>query len=88
MLVEFIVHDLQDMPVLAEPRLTTYVRDVGTKRVSRFLMHEMGRRCGGIWKVGVDNLTMHTHFRPCTLSCLFVNVKTCFVFCFTYVLKL
>ena len=25
-------------------------------------MHEMGRRCGGIWKVGVDNLTMHTHF--------------------------
>ena len=31
MLVEFIVHDLRDIPVLAEPRLTTYVRDVGTK---------------------------------------------------------
>ena len=31
MLVEFIVHDLRDMPVLAEPRLTNYVRDVGTK---------------------------------------------------------
>ena len=31
MLVEFIVHDLRDMPVLAEPQLTTYVRDVGTK---------------------------------------------------------
>ena len=30
-LVEFIVHDLRDMPILAEPRLTTYVRDVGTK---------------------------------------------------------
>ena len=30
-LVEFIVHDLWDMPVLAEPRLTTYVRVVGTK---------------------------------------------------------
>ena len=31
MLVEFIVHDLRDIPVLAEPWLTTYVRDVGTK---------------------------------------------------------
>ncbi len=30
-LVEFIVHDLLDMPVLAEPWLTTYVRVVGTK---------------------------------------------------------
>ena len=30
-LVEFIVHDLWDMPVLAEHRLTTYVRVVGTK---------------------------------------------------------
>ena len=30
-LVEFIVHDLWDMPVLAEPRLTVYFRVVGTK---------------------------------------------------------
>ena len=30
-LVEYIVYDLRDMPVLVEPRLTTYVRDVGTK---------------------------------------------------------
>ena len=30
-LIEFIVHDLRDMPVLAEPRFTTYVRVVGTK---------------------------------------------------------
>ena len=30
-LLNFIVHVLRDMPVLAEPRLTTYVRDVGTK---------------------------------------------------------
>ena len=30
-LVEFIVHNLRDMPVLAEPRLTVYFRVVGTK---------------------------------------------------------
>ena len=30
-LVEFIVHDLWDMPILAEPRLMTYVRVIGTK---------------------------------------------------------
>ena len=23
------------------------------------------------WKVGVDDLTMHTHFRTCTISYLF-----------------
>ena len=39
MLVEFIVHDLWDIPVLAEPRLTTYVRDVGTK----------GKQVSDIW---------------------------------------
>ena len=38
-LVEFIVHILWDMPVLAEPRLTTYVRDVGTK----------GKQVSDIW---------------------------------------
>jgi len=50
-------------------------------------MHEMGRRRGGIWKVGVDSLTMHTfpHMYP---SYLFVYVKTCCVFCFTYVFKI
>ena len=31
MLLEFIVLDLQDMHVLAEPRLTVYFRVVGTK---------------------------------------------------------
>ena len=31
MLVEFIVLDLRDMPVLVEPRLTVYFRVVGTK---------------------------------------------------------
>ena len=26
---------------------------------------------GGFWKVGVDNLTMHTYFRTCTFTCFF-----------------
>ena len=34
---------------------------------------------GGLWKVGVDNLTMHTHFRTCTF--------TCFCYCLNYVLN-
>ena len=60
-LVEFIVHDLWDMPVLAELRLTTYVRVVGTKgkHVSDTWNWDAGM--GGLWKVGMDNLTMHTH---------------------------
>ena len=39
MIVDFIVHDLWDIAVLAEPRLTTYVRDVGTK----------GKQVSDIW---------------------------------------
>ena len=61
MLVEYVVHDLWDMPLLAELRLTTYVRVVGTKdkHVSDTWDWDVG--VGGHWKVGMDYLTMHTY---------------------------
>ena len=47
-LVEFIAHDLWDMPVLVELRLTTYIRVVGTKGKHVFDIW--------VWDAGVGGL--------------------------------
>ena len=67
------------MPVLAELRLTTYVHVVGTKgkHVSDICVWDAG--VVGFWKVGMDNLTMHTH------SAFDMFIYLSFYDCFYYV---